>query len=160
MLLGFGAVLPPGGGEPAPLGPIEAGGDAGGGVLFVEETAEVVTVVGGAPVTAPVEAMLLSLSVHKVVVAVATMVDSVPLAVSVVASELDEVEAEEDETVTLCVNVVAVVVAEDEVAVYVGVQSSAGKVNVPLELPDPPYTTQFLLQAPSPVVLEVCQQGE
>lgn len=45
-------------------------------------------------------------------------------------------------------------------AVYVGVHSSAGRVKVPSWLPEPPYTTQFLEQAASPVVLDVCQQGE
>lgn len=63
-------------------------------MIVVAEPAEVVTAGGGDSVTAPVEAVLLSLSVHKVVVAVPTMVDSVALAVSVVAPESDEVEAE------------------------------------------------------------------
>lgn len=108
VLLGLDAVLPPGGGEPAPLGLFEDGGDAGGGMIVVAEAAEVTVVDGGDPVTAPVEAVLLSLSVsvHKIVVCVPTAVEPVPLA-----------EPEDVETVTLCVNVVAVVVAEDEVAV-------------------------------------------
>lgn len=117
------AVLSPGGGEPPPLGPFE---DAGGSTVVGAEAAEEVTEGDEDPVTAPVEAVLLSLSVHEIVVAVA-----------VVESEPDEVELEDDVTVTLCVRVVAVV-AEDEVAVYVGVQSLAGKVNVPLWLPEPP----------------------
>lgn len=109
VLAGLEAVLPPGGGEPAPLGFSEDGGDAGGGMIVVAEAAEVAVVVGGDPVTAPVEVVLLvlSLSVHKVVV-------SVPTAV---VSEFDDAEPEDVETVTLWVNVVAVVVAEDEVAV-------------------------------------------
>lgn len=118
------AVLSPGGGESPPLDPFE---DAGGSTVVGAEVAEEVTEGDEDPVTAPVEAVLLSLSVHRVVVAVAV----------VVVSEPDEVELEDDETVTLCVRVVSVV-AEDEVAVYVGVQSLAGKVNVPLWLPDPP----------------------
>lgn len=121
-LLGLEVVLPAGGGEPSPLGLFEdGGGDAGGGMIVVADAAGVVTVDEGDPVTAPVEAVLLwlsPLSVHKVVVPVATTVVSVSLADPVVVSELDEAEAEEDEMVTLCVNVVAVVVvAEDEVAV-------------------------------------------
>jgi hypothetical protein len=44
------------------------------------------------------------------------------------------------------------------VAVYVGVQSLAGRVNVPLALPEAPYTTQFFSQAASPLVADVCQQ--
>lgn len=109
-VLGLDAVAPPGGGELAPLGPFEEGGDAGGGMIVVVEAVEVVVVDGGDPVTAPVEAVLLPLavlSVHRIVVAVSTMVES----------ELDDAELEEDGTVTLCVNVVAVVVVEDEVAV-------------------------------------------
>jgi len=42
---------------------------------------------------------------------------------------------------------------EDEIAVQFG------RVNVPLKLPDPPYTTQFLEHAASPLVLEVSQHG-
>lgn len=109
VLVGLDAVLPPGGGEPAPLGLFEDGGDAGGGMIVVAVAAEVAVVGGGDPVTDPVDAVLLvlSLSVHKVVV-------SVPTAV---VSELDDAEPEDVETVTLWVNVAAVVVAEDEVAV-------------------------------------------
>lgn len=118
------AVLSPGGVESPLLGPFE---DAGGSTVVGAEVAEEVTEGDEDPVAVPVEAVLLSLSVHSVVVAVAV----------VVVSEPDEVELEDDETVTLCVRVVSVV-AEDEVAVYVGVQSLAGKVNVPLWLPDPP----------------------
>lgn len=72
---------------------------------------------GEDPVTAPVEAALLSLSVHTVVVVVPMTMDSVPLTGPVVASDADEAEVREVEIVTLCVRVVAVVVAEDEVAV-------------------------------------------
>lgn len=120
-LLGLEVVLPAGGGEPSPLRLFEDGGDAGGGMIVVADAAGVVIVDEGDAVTAPVEAVLLwlsPLSVHKVVVPVATTVVSVSLADPVVVSELDEADAEEDEMVTLCVNVVAVVVvAEDEVAV-------------------------------------------
>lgn len=102
-------------------------------MIVVAGGAGVAVVGGGDPVTAPEEAALLSLSVHTVVVVVPMTVDSVPLAGPVVvASDADEDEVREVEIVTLCVRVVAVVVAEDEVAVYVGVHSSAGKVNVPL----------------------------
>lgn len=101
-------------------------------MIVVAGGAGVTVVDGGDPVTAPVEAVLLSLSVHTVVVVVPMTVDSVPLAGPVVASDADEAEVREVEIVTLCVRVVAVVVAEDEVAEYVGAHSSAGKVNVPL----------------------------
>jgi hypothetical protein len=101
-MLGSVAVLPAGGGEPSPLGLFE---EAGGGMTVVADVAEVVTDGGEDPVTAPVEAVLLSPSVHTVVVAVPLM-----------GSESDEAEFETDETVTLCVSVVAIV-AEDEVAV-------------------------------------------
>lgn len=111
-------------------------------VVAVTEVVDVVSEDGKGSVTAPVEAVLLSLSVHTVVVTVPTVVGT---------------DSEDDETVTLCVKVEA---AGDDVAVYVGVQTSAGRVNVPLWLPELPYTTQFLLQAASPVVLDVCQQGE
>ena len=110
--LGLEAVMPPDGGEPPPLGPFEAGGDAGGGMIVVAETAMVVTEAGEDAVTAPVEAVLSSVPVHKVVVAVPTIVVSV----SVLASEFDEAEPEEDMTTTLGSNVVAAV-AEEEVAV-------------------------------------------
>lgn len=118
-LLGLDAVLPAGGGEPAPLGLFEDGGDAGGGMIVVAEAAELAVVDGGDPVTAPVEAVLLSLSlsVHTIVVPAPAAVDPTPLAGPVVASELDDTETKDVETVTLCVNVVAVVVAESEVAV-------------------------------------------
>ena len=109
-MLGLDAETPPGEGELSPLGPFEGEEDAGGGMIVVAEAAEVMVVDGGDPVTAPVEAVLLSLSVlsvHRIVVAVSTMVDS----------EEDGAELKEDGTVTLCVNVVAVVVVEDEVAV-------------------------------------------
>lgn len=110
VLLGLGAVLPPGGGEPAPLGLFEDGEDAGGGMIVVVEAAEVTVVDGGDAVTAPVEAvlLLLSVSVHKIVV---------PVPTAVVVSEFDDAEPKDVETVTLCVSVVAVVVAEDAVAV-------------------------------------------
>lgn len=119
-LLGLDVVLLAGEVEPSPLGPFEDGGDASGGMIVVAEAAGVVTVDEGDPVTAPVEAVLLwlsPLSVHEIVVPVPTTVVSVSLADPVVVPEFDEVEAEEDEIVTLCVSVVAVVVAEDEVAV-------------------------------------------
>lgn len=93
-VLGLDAVLPPGGGELTPVAPLGEEGGAGGGMIVVAEIAEDVMVDGEGPVTAPVEAVLLSLSaVHKVVVAVPTMVVAVPLPVPVVASDLDEVEA-------------------------------------------------------------------
>lgn len=101
-VLGSEAVLPAGGVELPPLIPFE---DAGGEMIVVADVAEVATDGGEDPVTAPVEAVLLLLSVHTVVVAVAE-----------IGSESDEAEFGGDETVTLCVNVVAVV-AEDEVAV-------------------------------------------
>lgn len=119
-LLGLDVVLPAGGVEPSPLGLFEDGGDAGGGMIVVADAAGVVTVDEGDPVTAPVEAVLLwlsPLSVHEIVVPVPTTVVSVSLADPVVVPGFDEAEAEEDEIVTLCVSVVAVVVAEDEVAV-------------------------------------------
>lgn len=92
-----------------------------GGIMIVVPVAEVAGVVsegGDGSVTAPVEAVLLWLSVHTVVV-------TVPMVVGVRS------EPEDDETVTLCVKVEAIV-AGDEVAVYVGVQTSTGRANVPL----------------------------
>jgi hypothetical protein len=82
------------------------------------------------------------LVVHEVVV--------VPVEVTVVVvaapePELDVVEAEE------------VVVELAAVLEEVGVQP--GRVNVPLYAPELPSTMQFLEQAASPLVSEVCQQG-
>jgi hypothetical protein len=84
----------------------------------------------------------------EVVVVVEHEVVVVTLEVTVVVvTEPEEVDVVETEEVVE----LAAELAE------VGVQP--GRVNVPLEFPEPPSTMQFLEQAASPLVSEVCQQG-
>jgi len=73
----------------------------------------------------------------------------------VVATEPEEVDVVEAEEVGV-VETAEVVELAAELA-EVGVQP--GRVNVPLEFPELPSTMQFLEQAASPLVSEVCQQG-
>lgn len=75
-------------------------------MIVVAEVTDALTEDSEGSVTADVDAVLLSLSVHTVVVAIILVMGAKP----------DEVEIEDNEIATLCVRVVAIV-AGDEVAV-------------------------------------------
>jgi hypothetical protein len=99
------------------------------------------------PVTVENEEVLVVVE-HEVVVVtlvVTVVVAAEPEEVVVDAAAEEVVDAEAEE-----------VELAEELA-EVGVQP--GRVNVPLEFPELPSTMQFLEQAASPLVSEVCQQG-